>query len=494
MRDVNALILLLLFTSSMAIPVTDDGTISGAQLLRGFLGDNQAASSGDSIELSPPEVEDSPEELPAVVSETAWTYDDADEDVEDIDVTASKVSADEWENFRLTNAKRAQGFTCPKGNTYDPNNTPLIFDCRLWKASQLHSQDMGEKGYFAHNSQDGRTPWQRASAQGISANGENIAAGGGSAQAALDQWMNSDGHCNNIGKPSFKMFGVGKAVVSGSQYTNYWTEMFKTSVVTADTSCYPSGSGGGGGGGGGPAPAPTPVANPSCKDKQASSRCSGWKNSGYCAGKYASWMATNCAKTCGKCGGGGSSPATHSHNPHSHNPHSHTPHSHNPHSHAPPKTEPVNACSDASSYASRCPGWKSFCSSSKFANFMKTNCPKTCGKCGGAADTDAPVSSGGGGGGGGGGDNGTCGGKEKFVQPCGNCVDSSQCNTGFCCPYMKKCVSSSRQTCVGGATGWAKCRPTCHKASPCPGCKGANSGFSYPDRWVNCNKGDASGP
>ena len=41
---------------------------------------------------------------PAVVSETAWTYDDADEDVEDIDVTASKVSADEWENFRLTNA------------------------------------------------------------------------------------------------------------------------------------------------------------------------------------------------------------------------------------------------------------------------------------------------------------------------------------------------------------------------------------------------------
>lgn len=234
-------------------------------------------------------------------------------------------------------------------------------------------------------------------------------------------------------------------------------------------------------------PAPTPVANPSCKDTNRN--CKAWKNK-YCPRTgYAghSYVVKNCKKTCGLCGGGSSGRPTHSHNPHRH-----TPHSHNPHSHAPPKTEPVKACSDASSYASRCPGWKSFCSSSRYANFMKQNCPKTCGKCGGAADTDAPVSSGGGGGGGG--DNGTCGGKKKFVQSCGNCVDSSQCKTGFCCPYMKKCVSSGRQQCGGGATGWARCRPTCHKVSPCPGCKGANSGFAYPNRWVNCNKGDASGP
>ena len=32
------------------------------------------------------------------------------------------------------------GYTCPGGSSYAPNDVPLKFDCRLWKASQLHSQ------------------------------------------------------------------------------------------------------------------------------------------------------------------------------------------------------------------------------------------------------------------------------------------------------------------------------------------------------------------
>jgi hypothetical protein len=82
-----------------------------------------------------------------------------------------------------------------------------------------------------------------------------------------------------------------------------------------------------------------------------------------------------------------------------------------------------------------------------------------------------------------------CNDKKKFVGTCGNCVSSVQCKQGFCCPFMKKCVPSSRHGCGGGATGFGSCRPTCHSALNCPGC----TNKKYPNQWVNCDKGDASG-
>lgn len=150
-----------------------------------------------------------------------------------------KVSARAWEHFTLVNQLRSEGFACPNGATFAANQVPLQFDCRLWRASQLHSQDMADNSYFSHSSQDGRSPWDRADAQDISANGENIAAGRDSAQAVLEQWKNSDGHCRNMGNPSFKLFAVGYAFNAGAPYKHYWTQMFKTAKVDLDTSCYP---------------------------------------------------------------------------------------------------------------------------------------------------------------------------------------------------------------------------------------------------------------
>ena len=141
------------------------------------------------------------------------------------------------EHFNLLNAKRAEGFSCPLGSVYPANPTPLVFDCRLWRASQLHSQDMGDNGYFSHYSQEGRSPWDRAEAQGISAHGENVAAGNAGAQAVLDQWLGSDGHCRNMGNAGFKMAAVGYAYSAASPYGHYWTQMFKSNLVEADTSC-----------------------------------------------------------------------------------------------------------------------------------------------------------------------------------------------------------------------------------------------------------------
>jgi len=130
----------------------------------------------------------------------------------------------------LLNDLRAAGGTCGDGNggtnTYAANSVPLEFDCRLWKASQLHSQDMADNDYFSHDSQDGRSPWDRAEAQGISANAENIAAGNPSAQATLDQWKRSDGHCNNMMNPSAKLVGVARGENSDRSLRYYWTQMF----------------------------------------------------------------------------------------------------------------------------------------------------------------------------------------------------------------------------------------------------------------------------
>jgi len=154
---------------------------------------------------------------------------------------SAKVSDKEWEHLQLLNELRAVGFTCPASSQYAPNLVALKFDCKLWRVAQLHSQDMADNDYFSHSSKDGRSPWDRAAAEGTSANGENIAAGDGSAQGVLEQWKNSDGHCKNMMSPGFKAIGVGHGQGVGV-YGHYWTQMFTNSDVVDDASCYPAAS------------------------------------------------------------------------------------------------------------------------------------------------------------------------------------------------------------------------------------------------------------
>ena len=99
---------------------------------------------------------------------------------------------------------------------------------------------MATQEYFSHTSLDGRSPWDRAEEQGISANGENIAAGRSTASGTLQQWKDSDGHCRNMMNPDFHVFAIGYAYDSSARYRYYWTQMFKRSDVSdLDTSCYP---------------------------------------------------------------------------------------------------------------------------------------------------------------------------------------------------------------------------------------------------------------
>jgi uncharacterized protein YkwD len=126
----------------------------------------------------------------------------------------------------LVNQHRAAGARC--GTTQKPAVGPVRMDAALRQAARCHSLDMAVNGYFSHDSQDGRSPWDRIDDAGYTAGatGENIAAGQRDAAAAMQSWITSEGHCNNIMASGSNETGIGYAFQPGSPYGAYWTETF----------------------------------------------------------------------------------------------------------------------------------------------------------------------------------------------------------------------------------------------------------------------------
>jgi uncharacterized protein YkwD len=128
---------------------------------------------------------------------------------------AQNLSAEDLA-VQLTNQQRAQ-HGC----------SALRLDTHLRAAARAHSQDMHARGYFDHNSPDGKTPWDRIKASGYVGAGrgfaENIAMGYATAQAVVNGWMNSPGHRANILNCSLKAVGIGVAYGSGGPW---WTQDF----------------------------------------------------------------------------------------------------------------------------------------------------------------------------------------------------------------------------------------------------------------------------
>jgi hypothetical protein len=83
----------------------------------------------------------------------------------------------------------------------------------LNKAAQAKADDMLAKGYFAHNSPDGKTPWDFIVATGYSylQAGENLAVNFSEAEDVETAWMNSPGHKANILNKNFQEIGIGVA-------------------------------------------------------------------------------------------------------------------------------------------------------------------------------------------------------------------------------------------------------------------------------------------
>ncbi|GGZ12276.1 hypothetical protein GCM10010300_65610 [Streptomyces olivaceoviridis] len=102
--------------------------------------------------------------------------------------------------------------------------SPLAANSSLTQLAGAFSDDMAARGYFDHTDPDGRTPWDRAAAAGITdLGGENTARGQADAAAVMAAWMNSPGDRANILNGGFKSLGVGVHFGPGGPW---WTQDF----------------------------------------------------------------------------------------------------------------------------------------------------------------------------------------------------------------------------------------------------------------------------
>lgn len=83
----------------------------------------------------------------------------------------------------------------------------------LDRAAQLKAEDMASKGYFAHTSPEGKTPWYWFDQVGYQYDyaGENLAVNFNDSQDVSTAWMNSPTHKANLLKPVYKEVGTGIA-------------------------------------------------------------------------------------------------------------------------------------------------------------------------------------------------------------------------------------------------------------------------------------------
>ncbi|MFG3253499.1 CAP domain-containing protein [Streptomyces sp. NPDC048172] len=127
--------------------------------------------------------------------------------------TPDPETAAEREVLALVNQERAKAGCRPV--KADPELADLAGD---------FSEDMARRGFFDHNTPDGKTPWDRAESRGISGlGGENIARGQANAQSVMDSWMQSPGHKANIVNCDYRTLGVGAHFAEGGPW---WTQDF----------------------------------------------------------------------------------------------------------------------------------------------------------------------------------------------------------------------------------------------------------------------------
>ena len=128
--------------------------------------------------------------------------------------TTSALTEDEKQVLALINEQRiANGLA------------ELQIDDELQNVARLKAQDMVDNSYFAHQSPIYGSPFDMMKNNQIvyKTAGENIA-GNSDNQKAVEAWMNSESHKDNILNNSYNYTGV--AVVSSSKYGKIFVQMF----------------------------------------------------------------------------------------------------------------------------------------------------------------------------------------------------------------------------------------------------------------------------
>jgi len=102
---------------------------------------------------------------------------------------------------------------------------PLAVDMKLVELARMKSQDMIDKGYFAHQSPTYGSPFDMMKKAGLMYRtaGENLA-GASTVDKAHVNLMNSSGHRANILNANFTHIGIG--IIEGGPYGMMLTQMF----------------------------------------------------------------------------------------------------------------------------------------------------------------------------------------------------------------------------------------------------------------------------
>lgn len=135
------------------------------------------------------------------------------------DQNSPEIEKYEHKIFDAINKKRAE-----------QNLPPLVWSDEVEKIARLHSQNMASYNFFSHAGLDGTMVSDRADQFGISkwrAIGENIAYNQGfkdPLNCAVNGWMNSQGHRENLLNDRWKESAVGIAVTEDGTY--YFTQVF----------------------------------------------------------------------------------------------------------------------------------------------------------------------------------------------------------------------------------------------------------------------------
>ena len=109
---------------------------------------------------------------------------------------------------------------------------PFNVSALLSEAAFVHSRDMACNRFVDHSGSDGSSWYDRIRAQGYIFSGanENIYVGfpefGGTAEGAVNWWMNSQVHRDNILKASNIDAGAGYVYDPNSEWGGYYTMVF----------------------------------------------------------------------------------------------------------------------------------------------------------------------------------------------------------------------------------------------------------------------------
>ena len=136
--------------------------------------------------------------------------------------SSAPVAANSFERqaFNLINAERAR-YRLPA----------LVWDGSLCRVARTHSDNMGRRNFFEHDSPDGASLPDRVSAVGVAwrSLGENIAYNQGQVdpvRVAVEQWMQSPKHRANILRSHFTHSAIGVARTADGRV--YLTQIFIT--------------------------------------------------------------------------------------------------------------------------------------------------------------------------------------------------------------------------------------------------------------------------